>query len=84
MTITTLTSKGQITLAKPVREALHLKPSDRLRIEVSGEVAILHPLRQSLLDLGGSVSLKRKGKNKNAEAYAKRKAAEDIRHEGLP
>ena len=38
----TLTSKGQITLPKPVRERLHLKPGDRVEfvIDAEGEIRV--------------------------------------------
>ncbi len=35
METTTLTSKGQLTLPKAVRDKLHLKTGDRLRVEVT-------------------------------------------------
>ena len=46
MSIVKISSKGQITIPKSVREALKVKPGDRLEIEVRGEVAILRPLRK--------------------------------------
>jgi antitoxin PrlF len=38
----TLTSKGQITLPKPVRERLHLRPGDRVEfvIDSEGEIRV--------------------------------------------
>lgn len=35
-TITTVTQKGQITLSKSIRKKLHIKPTDRVVIDVRG------------------------------------------------
>ncbi|HEY1708027.1 MAG TPA: AbrB/MazE/SpoVT family DNA-binding domain-containing protein [Rhizomicrobium sp.] len=42
MTITTMTSKGQVTIPKRVRDALGLKPGSKVRIDVaeSGQATI--------------------------------------------
>ena len=39
MTLARLTSKGQVTVPKAVRDQLHLKPGDMLAYEVEGEEA---------------------------------------------
>ena len=57
MPITALTSKGQVTIPKEIRKALNLRPSEKVIIVVEGDQAIIKPLRGSLLDLGGSVSI---------------------------
>ena len=56
MAIATLTSKGQITLPKEVREHLHLGEGDRLEfvIRSDGEVRV-QPVTGSYLDLRGMV-----------------------------
>jgi AbrB family looped-hinge helix DNA binding protein len=38
---TTITSKGQVTIPKDVRDRLGLGPSDRVEFEVLGDVAIM-------------------------------------------
>ncbi len=55
MTMTTITSKGQLTVPKPVRDALRLKPGDRVEVSLTsdGAMAILRPKRVRLLDLYG-------------------------------
>ncbi len=54
-----ITSKGQTTIPKRIRERLHLKPGDRvLFFERKGEV-VLQPVRHTLLDLKGSVESKK-------------------------
>ncbi len=47
--ITTVTSKGQITLPKGVRKALGLRPGDRLLITVHGDYVLIVPLRRHAL-----------------------------------
>jgi AbrB family looped-hinge helix DNA binding protein len=57
----TLTSKGQITLPKPVRERLHLQPGDRVDfvIDSDGEIRV-RTSRGDVRDLKGL--LHRKGR----------------------
>ncbi len=43
---TTLTSKGQLTLPKKVREELGLKPGDELLVEVENDRITLVPRRR--------------------------------------
>lgn len=52
----TLTSKGQITLPKPVREALDLKEGDRVLFRVLEGRAVLAKV-EDFLDLAGSVKV---------------------------
>lgn len=56
MTESTLTSKGQITIPKSVRDRLNLRPGDRLDflIETDGAVRIV-PITASVKDLRGMV-----------------------------
>jgi antitoxin PrlF len=52
----TVTSKGQITLPKSVREALSLKEGDRVLFRVHEGRAVLAKV-DDFLDLAGSVSV---------------------------
>lgn len=61
MSIARISSKGQITIPKEVREFLKLKPGDRVKIEVKEGVAILKPLKkpsESMKGLGRNVKKK--------------------------
>ena len=51
----TLTSKGQTTIPAPVREALNLKPGDKISYQVEGDRVTLR-LRPSALSLKGILS----------------------------
>jgi len=55
MSLAKLTSKGQTTIPKDIRDYLRLAPGDRVMfIQRDGEV-ILRPVTQTLLDLRGSI-----------------------------
>lgn len=41
MGTTTVSSKGQVVLPKPIREALHIKPGSTLGVRVEGTCVIL-------------------------------------------
>ncbi|GJQ58027.1 MAG: hypothetical protein SCALA701_08280 [Candidatus Scalindua sp.] len=62
MPVSTLTSKGQMTIPKEVRNALNLKPSEKVIIVVEGDHAIIKPLRGNILDIGGSIRIPDKEK----------------------
>ena len=52
----TVTSKGQVTLPKSVRESLQLKAGDRVLFRVHKDRAVLAKV-PDFLDLAGSVSV---------------------------
>lgn len=51
-----LTSKGQVTIPKPVRDALGLTEGDELIFKVQADRAVMAKTRD-LLDLAGAVSV---------------------------
>ncbi len=53
MTTATLTSKGQITIPKQVRQSLNLHTGDRLQFVVHGREASIKPVSKSVDDLFG-------------------------------
>lgn len=57
MPIAVLTSKGQMTIPKEVRNALNLKPSEKVVIVLEGDHAVIKPLRGNILDIGGSIKI---------------------------
>lgn len=62
MPITALTSKGQITIPKEVRDALKLKLRDKVSVVVEKGAAIIKPIRGNILDVGASVKIPEKEK----------------------
>jgi antitoxin PrlF len=62
MPIAVLTPKGQMTIPKEVRNALNLKPSEKVVIVMEGDHAVIKPLRGNILDIGGSIKIPAKGK----------------------
>jgi len=53
MSTATLTSKGQTTIPKNIRDHLRLQPGDRLEFVVSGDVVTLRPATRKITDLKG-------------------------------
>ena len=53
MTKIRLSSKGQLSIPKKIREQLNLQKGDLLSLEQQGEEIVLRPVKKSLLDLGG-------------------------------
>ena len=50
---TTITSKGQVTIPKPIRDKLGLGPRDRVEFVVRGQEVLLQPVRRSVLAFRG-------------------------------
>jgi antitoxin PrlF len=72
----TLTSKGQLTIPKEVRERLSLKSGDRVVFEFEGDsVRLRAERRRSLEELGGSLPATREYPGKEAEREAAREHA---------
>ena len=56
MATATLTSKGQVTIPKAVRDSLHLHTGDRLEFVVHGSgEALLRPITKSVDEVFGSL-----------------------------
>lgn len=53
MALATMTSKGQVTIPKEIREKLGIKPKDRITFSVEGDHAILHAIHGDILGLRG-------------------------------
>ena len=54
MTTATLTSKGQITIPKPVRDSPHLRSGDRVEFVVHGSSeAVLRPITKGVDEVFG-------------------------------
>ena len=59
MSISTLTSKGQVTIPKSVRERLHLRTGDKLdfRLEEDGTIRV-YPIARKVSDVFGVLAEK--------------------------
>ena len=68
MTVATLTSKGQITIPKKVREHLQLRSGDRLdfRIETDGTIRI-YPIARKVAEVFGKFAEKARRPYSTAE-----------------
>jgi len=59
MLTTALTSKGQITIPKAVRESLQLSPGDKISFVISDDgEAVIRPLSKSASEMFGTLALK--------------------------
>ena len=53
--LSTVTTKGQVTIPKPIRDLLNISPSDKVDFIQEGEKVLLVPVK-TLKDLRGSVA----------------------------
>lgn len=83
MNKSTLTSKGQLTIPKEVRDLLNLKPGDEFSFEVEGDVVHLRvQRRKTLRELKGSLSSGRaypgkEGERASAREHVSRKVSRE-------
>lgn len=85
MPIATITSKGQLTIPKEVRDALHLRLHDKVAIVVEEGIAIIKPITGNILDIGASVKIPQKEKPidfKRVRKEVMKRAARDIAGKG--
>ena len=62
MPVATLTSKGQITLPKRIREKLGVKPGDRVAFRENPDgTIVVEPEKVSLMDLFGIIKPRKSG-----------------------
>lgn len=55
--ISTITSKGQITIPKAIRESMNLNPKDKIDFILEGDRVILYPIK-TLQDFRGCIETK--------------------------
>ncbi len=80
---TTVTKKGQVTIPAEVRSRLGLKPRDRVRFEVEGDVATLRPAPSKVLRWYGSVAPKERPEDfQKVREEFEQGVAEDVDAEG--
>lgn len=80
---TKVTSKGQVTIPKEIREQLSIKESDNLEVKVVGNSIVMERL-ESFETLRGSVKIPNKYKNmcwKEIESIAQKEHAKEAMNE---
>jgi antitoxin PrlF len=78
--LATVTSKGQVTIPKEIRDLLHIRTNDKLDFILEGERVLLAPVR-TLLDLRGAVRSDGKGDFLQERARAKAAVAKRVSEE---
>lgn len=78
--LSTVTTKGQVTIPKPIRDALGIGPNDRVAFIREGERVLLQPLR-TLKAFRGAVKAKGLGSFTKERSRAKAAVAERIKEE---
>ena len=53
MALTTVTTKGQVTIPKSIRDMLNIKSGDKLEIVIQNDEAIIRPVSKSINDVFG-------------------------------
>ncbi len=78
--LSTVTSKGQVTIPKEIRDRLHIRSNDKVDFVLDGDRVLLVPVR-TLLDLRGAVTSRGKGDFAKERAQAKAAVAKRVREE---
>jgi antitoxin PrlF len=82
---TTVTQKGQVTIPQEVREAIGLKPRDRVRFAVEGDRVILRRADSAILAGYGSATPRQRPEDFRAvREHVERAIAEDVAGEVQP
>ena len=53
MALTTVTTKGQVTIPKEIRDSLHIKSGDKLEIIIKDDEAIIRPISKTVDEVFG-------------------------------
>jgi len=78
--LATVTSKGQVTIPKEIRDLLHIRTNDKLDFVLEGERVVIAPVK-TLLDLRGAVRAEGKGDFPQERARAKAAVAKRVGEE---
>lgn len=78
--LSTVTSKGQITIPKDIRTLLNIRTNDKVDFVIDGNRAVLVPVR-SLRELRGAVTAAGAGNFTEERAKAKKAVARRVREE---
>lgn len=75
--LSTVTTKGQVTIPADIRSRFHIKPNDRIDFIVDGERIVITPVK-TLKQLRGSVVTEGAGNINSEREQAKQDVAERI------
>ena len=80
--ISTVTSKGQITIPKEIRTILNIKPSDKIDFILEGETVVLRPVQtlkafRGSIKPGGQTDIQ--AERRRAKAVVSRKVIEEMK-----
>jgi AbrB family looped-hinge helix DNA binding protein len=78
--LATVTSKGQVTIPKEIRDLLHIRTNDKVDFVLEGDRVVLAPVK-TLLDLRGAVRSETKGDFPQERALAKSAVAQRVNEE---
>lgn len=78
--LSTVTSKGQVTIPKEIRDRLHIRSNDRVDFVMDGDRVLLVPVK-TLLDLRGAVKARGAGDFAEERALAKSSVADRVMEE---
>jgi antitoxin PrlF len=79
--MSTVTTKGQVTIPKPIRDAMGIGPNDRVSFIREGERILLQPIR-TLKAFRGAVQSKEPGSSEEELSRAKADVAKRVAEEG--
>lgn len=80
----TLSSKGQITIPKSIRERLRLKPGDQVSFVLRGDTVSLEPAAGSILEWYGALAVNGPQDLKAVREQTMDYVAAETAAEGLP
>lgn len=78
--LATVTTKGQVTIPKEIRNLLHIRSNDKVDFIVEGDRVLMAPVK-TLLDLRGAVRSEEKGDFVQERARAKAAVAKRVAEE---
>ena len=78
--LSTVTTKGQVTIPKPLRDALGIRPNDRVEFVREGERIVLQPLK-TLKAYRGAVKTRGPDDFKTERSIAKTAVARRVKKE---
>jgi AbrB family looped-hinge helix DNA binding protein len=78
--LATVTTKGQVTIPKNVRDRLNIKPNDRVDFLLEGDRAVLVPVK-TLKDLRGVISARRHSSLAEERRTARRNVGDRVMKE---